>query len=145
MKTKSIITLGLWLALIVAIIAFEAYMRPAFAQSSNTTLTANVNVGNVIYLAVANVNAGNVINFGSIFPGSYHDTNVSVTDNDIGGNIGANILVEGSSWLNASNTIGASNTFWSPTPLTNLGTNALTSAFANTFITIENSCRAHLP
>ena len=137
MKTKFLITLGLWLALIVAIIAFEAYMRPAFASSSNT-LTANVNVGNVIYLTVANVNAGNVINFGSKFSDAYYDTNVLVTDNDIGGNIGANILVEGSTWLNAStsDTFGVSNTFWSPTSLTNLGTNALTSIFANTLITI---------
>ena len=137
MKTKFLITLGLWLALIVAIIAFEAYMRPAFASSSNT-LTANVNVGNVIYLTVANVNAGNVINFGSKFSDAYYDTNVLVTDNDIGGNIGANILVEGSTWLNAStsDTFGVSNTFWSPTSLTNLGTNALTLIFANTPITI---------
>ena len=140
MKTKSIITLGSWLALIVAAIAFGVYMHPAaFAgSSSNTALTANVNVGNVIYLTVANASSGNVINFGNIFPGSSYNTNVVVTDNDIGGNIGASILVEGSDWLNAStsNTFSVGNTFWSPALLTNTGTNALTSTFANTLITI---------
>ncbi len=138
MKTKSIITLGLWLAVVASIATFEVYMGTANASTSNGTVTANVAVGNVIYLTVSNSVSGNVINFGSIFSGSHYDTNVSVTDNDIGGNIGANILVEGSSWQDAttSNTFGASNTVWSLTPLTNLGTNALTSAFANTFITI---------
>ena len=138
MKTKSLITLGLWLAVVASIATFEVYMGTANASTSNGTVTANVAVGNVIYLTVSNSVSGNVINFGSIFSGSHYDTNVSVTDNDIGGNIGANILVEGSSWQDAttSNTFGASNTVWSLTPLTNLGTNALTSAFANTFITI---------
>ena len=138
MKTKFLITLGLWLAVVASIATFEVYMGTANASSSNGTVTANVAVGNVIYLTVSNSVSGNVINFGSIFPGDYYDTNVLVTDNDIGGNIGANILVEGSSWLNAStsNSFGVSNTFWSPTPLVSLGTNALTSAFTNTFITI---------
>ena len=138
MKTKSLITLGLWLAVVASIATFEVYMGTANASTSNGTVTANVAVGNVIYLTVSNSVSGNVINFGSMYSSSSYDTNVLVTDNDIGGNIGANILVEGSSWLDAttSNTFGVSNTFWSPTPLTNLGTNALTSAFANTFITI---------
>ena len=138
MKTKSLITLGLWLAVVASIATFEVYMGTANASTSNGTVTANVAVGNVIYLTVSNSVSGNVINFGSIFSGSHYDTNVIVTDNDVGGNIGANILVEGSSWQDAttSNTFGASNTFWSPTQLINLGTNALTSAFANTFITI---------
>jgi len=138
MKTKFLITLGLWLAVVASIATFEVYMGTANASSSNGTVTANVAVGNVIYLTVSNSVSGNVINFGSMYSNTSYNTNVIVTDNDVGGNIGANILVEGSTWLNAStsDTFGVSNTFWSPTSLANLGTNALTSAFANTLITI---------
>ncbi|MEM0149762.1 MAG: hypothetical protein QXW10_02610 [Candidatus Micrarchaeaceae archaeon] len=132
MKTKSLLTLGSWLAVIAAIIAFEAYMSPAFASSSsNAPLNANVNVGNVIYIAVANVSGGNVINFGSIFPDSFASTNFEVTDNDPGGNIGANIFVSGTTWTNAStsNTFGISNTSWSAT---SSSTNVIGTPLSNT-------------
>lgn len=103
--------------------------------SSNTALIANVNVGNVIYLSVANSIGGNVINFGSIFPGDFYDTNVPVTDTDNGGNIGANILVEGTPWALTSNTavtFPVGNTLWNPILLTSYAGNALTTSFVNT-------------
>ncbi len=118
---------------VMVVFSFQA-LHFSYA-SSNTALTANVNVGNVIYLSVTNSTGGNVINFGSIFPGTSYNTNVPVTDTDSGGNIGANILVEGTSWALTSNTavtFSVGNTLWNPTSLTSYAGNALTTTFADT-------------
>ena len=127
--------------LVVSVAAFMAIavlsltmLHFSYASSSNTSVTANVAVGNVIYLSVANSISGNVINFGSLYPGTSYDTNVPVTDTDNGGNIGANILVEGTSWALTSNTavtFSVSNTVWNPTALTSYSGNALTTSFVN--------------
>ncbi|MCL5404306.1 MAG: hypothetical protein M1125_00480 [Candidatus Marsarchaeota archaeon] len=124
----------------VAVLAMSLFaINFANAQSSSNSLTANVNVGNVIYLTVKNATSGNIISFGSIFPGSSYDTNVLVTDTDNGGNIGANVLVAGSNWLNAStsNSFGVSNTLWSASSLSTPGGTGLTGAFANTGVFIS--------
>jgi hypothetical protein len=102
------------------------------ASSSSNSLTANVDVSNVIYLSVAPT----AISFNSLFPGGHYDTNVIVTDSDINGNIGANILVDGSPWTSNSNSMGVGNTIWSSTSETSNVGNSLESAFANTLITI---------
>lgn len=138
MRTKSFVGLGLWLAFILAVMAVVVYMHPAFASPGSAALTANVNVGNVIYLNVVNSSSGSKINFGSIFPKNSYDTNVLVTDNDIGGNIGANVLVEGSSWLNAStsDTFGVSNTLWAASAQTSNTGTTLSGSFVNTGISI---------
>ena len=135
MKAKFFITLGLLLAVMAIIATFEIYTETANASSSNSILTANVAVGNVIYLAVTNSIGGNTINFGSIFTLDSYNTNVIATDTDNGGNIGANILVEGTLWMLTSNTavtFPVSNTMWNSGSLNSYGGNALTSAFVNT-------------
>ena len=132
MKTKPILVLSAWLVAIAAIVAFEAYMSPAFAaSSSNTSLNANVNVGNVIYITVANANGGNVINFGGVFSDGYNATDFEVIDSDPGGNIGANVFVSGNTWANSStnDNFGVSNTLWSAT---SSSTNAIGTALTNT-------------
>ncbi|MEM3661941.1 MAG: hypothetical protein QXG73_03880 [Candidatus Micrarchaeaceae archaeon] len=102
---------------------------------SSSNVVANVAVGTVIYLSVS----PNTINFGNINPGATYNTNVPVTDNDVGGNIGANILVEGTDWVLSTNsavTFGVSNTEWNPTSQTSYTGNALSTTFANTLIFI---------
>ncbi len=115
-----------------AILALGGSMNFAYASSSNTVV-ANVQVGNVIYLDVA----PNTINFGSLYPLGSYDANVLVADSDVGGNIGANILVEGATWIYGGNSIGVSNTVWSAAPLSASGGTALSGTFANTNIYIS--------
>ena len=134
MKAKFFITLGLLLAVLATIATFGIYMETANASSTNS-ITANVAVGNVIYLSVANAIGGNTINFGSLFTLNSYDANVPVTDTNNGGNIGANILVSGTSWALTSNTavtFPTGNTLWNPTSLTSYAGNALTTSFVNT-------------
>ena len=134
MKAKFFITLGLLLAVLATIATFGIYMETANASSTNS-ITANVAVSNVIYLSVANAIGGNTINFGSLFTLNSYDANVPVTDTNNGGNIGANILVSGTSWALTSNTavtFPTGNTLWNPTSLTSYAGNALTTSFVNT-------------
>ena len=134
MKAKFFITLGLLLAVLATIATFGIYMETANASSTNS-ITANVAVSNVIYLSVANAIGGNTINFGSLFTLNSYDANVPVTDTNNGGNIGANILVSGTSWALTSNTavtFSVGNTLWNPTSLTSYAGNALTTSFVNT-------------
>ena len=134
MKAKFFITLGLLLAVLATIATFGIYIETANASSTNS-ITANVAVGNVIYLSVANAIGGNTINFGSLFTLNSYDANVPVTDTNNGGNIGANILVSGTSWALTSNTavtFSVGNTLWNPTSLTSYAGNALTTSFVNT-------------
>ncbi|MGC8538064.1 MAG: hypothetical protein ACP5MZ_03750 [Candidatus Micrarchaeia archaeon] len=134
MKIRPFIALSSWLAVMIAIIAFEVYMNPAFAASSNSTVTANVAVGNVIYLAVT----PNTIYFNGLAPNSITTTSANdvVTDYDNGGNLAANILVYGSNLVNSSsNTILlVGNTIWNAT--TGKSATLLTNSFVNTGITI---------
>ncbi|MEM3181447.1 MAG: hypothetical protein QXV17_10330 [Candidatus Micrarchaeaceae archaeon] len=113
---------------------FQLQVQIFGANSAPSNVIANVAVGNVIYLSVS----PNTINFGNLYPaGTPYDTNVLVTDNDIGGNMGANILVEGGNWIGpGTNTFGVSNTEWSPTAQTSYTGNALSTIFANTLIFI---------
>ena len=135
---KAHVMLAILVIFAVALVAIATLSLVAvhfsYAAASNTALTANVDVSNVIYLSVANSTSGNVINFGSLFTLDSYSTNVPVTDTDNGGNIGANILVEGTSWALTSNTavtFSVGNTLWSPTSLTSDAGNALTTSFVN--------------
>lgn len=70
----------------------------------------------------------NTINFGSIEPGSNVPTANVVTDNDLNGNVDANILVGGSTWTSSNptgNSFGSTNTLWNPTSLATYGGNGL--------------------
>jgi len=110
-----------------------------FASStSNGTVTANVAVGNVIYLAIS----PNSIVISGLAPNSTYPTNIPVTDTDNGGNIGANALVEGTNWVNATTTytFGVGNTLESNTASAPLSGIPLTSSFAvtNSYIIAPN-------
>ncbi len=110
------------------------------AYTSNSSLTANVNVGNVIYLSVS----PNAIYFPGLYPGQSYDTNSLdvVTDNDIGGNIAANALVEGTNWAGPSSAnMLVSNTVWAPTA--GVAGTQLTNTLTNTNILIPQPSLAN--
>ncbi|MGC8622419.1 MAG: hypothetical protein ACP5SJ_00880 [Candidatus Micrarchaeia archaeon] len=119
-------------AIFMGMFLLEGSFSLSYASASNNVV-ANVQVGNAIYLNVV----PNTINFGSLAPLGIYDANILVADYDVGGNIGANILVDGTGFVNQSNTIGVSNTLWSPTALSTSGGTALSSTFVNTNIYIS--------
>ncbi|MGC8680012.1 MAG: hypothetical protein ACP5T6_01785 [Candidatus Micrarchaeia archaeon] len=119
------------LSLIAALTLFILAIKINYSSSSNT-VTASVNVGNVIYLSVS----PNSINFGNLGSSSSYYTNVLVTDTDNGGNIAANILVEGTNWAWGSNIILVGNTLWSSSSQSSYSGTALANTFTITNIIV---------
>jgi hypothetical protein len=119
------------LVLIGALALFIFAVKINYSTSTGT-VTASVSVGNVIYLSVS----PNTINFGNLDTLTSYNTNMLVTDTDNGGNIAANLLVEGSNWVYYSNTINVGNTLWNPTSLSSYSGTALTNTFTTTNIII---------
>jgi hypothetical protein len=126
------IIVGATLVLFFALLALSGNLRFTYASTTTNTLVANVAVTNVIYLSVS----PNAISFGSLYPSGSYDANVQVTDTDNGGNIEANMLVEGTAWTYGSNSMGVSNTLWNPTALSGSGGTQLSGTFTNTGIII---------
>ncbi len=91
------------------------------ATAIATNTVATVNVPSTCFIGVST----NTINFGTINPGANVPTNHLVTVQDPGGNIAANIMVDGYNWQSGSNSFGVTNTLWDvSTDVTYLG-NAL--------------------
>ncbi len=101
------------------------------ATSTTNALTANVLVPATCF-TTASVSS---ITFGTMSPGSTYNTNVLVTDNDVGGNYQATLYVEGTDWSGAG-TIGVSNTVWNPTSASSYIGNGLTTGFVTTNLII---------
>lgn len=102
--------------------------------SNAIALTANVLVPAVCYTSLG----PNAVTFGTMYPGTTYNTNVVITDNDVGGNAQATMYVEGNAnWLYGTNAIGVSNTLWNPSSLSSYAGNALTSGFLTTGIVIS--------
>ena len=121
---------GLALSIFAAIVLLSSTV--SFAYTSNTSATANVNVGNVIYITITP--SSNT--FGNVYPGSNYGTNVLFTDTDNGGNLAANVFVSGSNFVYGSNGIGVSNTLWDyPSQSSYIG-NALSATSTDTGITL---------
>jgi hypothetical protein len=121
---------GLALSIFAAVVLLSSTV--SFAYTSNTSATANVNVGNVIYISITP--SSNT--FGNVYPGSTYDTNVLFTDTDNGGNLAANVFISGSNFIYGSNNIGVSNTLWDyPSQSSYIG-NALSGTPADTGITL---------
>ncbi len=129
MKLSFYILLGIALSAIIAI-AVGPGLGFATYQSSNV-VNANVNVGNVIYISVSP--SSNT--FGPVYPNTVYSATVGFTDADNGGNLAANIFVNGSDWYLSSNTFGVGNTIWSATSGSTTGT-TLTNTLTNTGIII---------
>ncbi|MCW6160443.1 MAG: hypothetical protein LVQ95_05160 [Candidatus Micrarchaeales archaeon] len=73
-----------------------------------TNTVATVNVPSTCFIGVS----ANTINFGTINPGANVPTDKQITVQDPGGNIAANILVDGGNWISGSNNFGVANTLW---------------------------------
>ncbi len=89
--------------------------------SYNVVLTANVQ--NFCYISLSNT----AIAFGSINPGANVPTNNDITVSDPGGNIAANIMVDGTNWILSPDTANflAGNTLWDATSDSTYTGNAL--------------------
>ena len=107
------------------------------AISNTMTLTANV-LG-VCYTVVTPT----AISFGNMYPGTTYNTNVIVTDNDVGGNVGSAMMVQGNAnWVFGSNNIGVSNTVYNAVSQSTYLGNALSNTFVNTNIAITAPTQA---
>ena len=94
---------------------------PANAIATNTVATANVQTACFISL-----NTG-TIDFGTLSPNGNVPTANQIIDTDQGGNIAANILVEGGNWISGSNNFLPENTLWNPTTSASYVGNALSA------------------
>jgi hypothetical protein len=94
--------------------------------SPSNTITANVYVPGTCYTSVT----PNAITFGTMYPGTTYNTNVLITDNDIGGDVSATMWIGANwiSWQSAANTIlVAGNVMYSQTSLGSFGGTAMTT------------------
>jgi hypothetical protein len=135
MKAHAIKILSILSILTIAVMVFAVMniglVNFVNAATSNSAVTANVNVGNVIYLSL-NPNA---ISFGIVYPTQGTAANVPVNVIDNGGNVEANVLVAGGNWIYGSNTFLVGNTLWSAT--SSGSTTPLTSTPTNTMVFIS--------
>lgn len=104
------------------------------------TLSLTANVQQVCYTTTT----PNAITFGNMYPGTTYPANVVVTDNDVGGNVGAAMYVEGQNpnWVFGSNNIAVSNTVYNAISQSTYLGNALTTSFVNTNIAIAAPTQA---
>jgi len=113
------------ISVFIGLAVFIAFSGLATAYTASNTVTASANVQGVCYISLSS----NTINFGNIAPNANVPTNMQITDYDNGGNVAANILVDGTNWIYSSNTaiyFGVSNTLWSPASQTTYTGTALT-------------------
>jgi hypothetical protein len=110
-------------------IVFQNSCQPS--NSIPLTVPTTANVVGTCYISLPSS-----ISFGSVNPGSNTDTNVIVTDNDINGNVAANVLVDGTTWVAGANSFGVSNTVWDAASQPSFTGNALTNALVLTPIVV---------
>ena len=109
------------------------------SNSVELTVAVTANVATQCYISLSPL----TINFGTINPGANVPTANAVTDNDIGGNIAANVIVYGGNWIAGSNQFGVSNTLWNPTSLGTYSGNALSNSTVNTQIVVPAPTPSH--
>jgi hypothetical protein len=83
--------------------------------------SGNVIAGNTVLVTFAEAPptcgislSNTVISFGNINPGSASATGNLIVDTNSGGNVNANILVEGTNWISGSANFAYANTLWNP-------------------------------
>ena len=122
------------LAVAATLLALQAFVPAAYANSVAPNVIFTVNVESVCEISLSKS-----ISFGTILAGSNSVTtsqNVLDTNN---GNGGAFVAVNGGNWIgaNALNVFGVSNTVWSAASAVGYGSaNALTTVAANTDIAV---------
>ena len=98
--------------------------------SSNALAALTANVQGTCYISLS----PNSIGFGPIVPTANVPTNVQVTDTDNGGNAAANVLVGGTDWSFAANTVGQ--TKWDAATQSTYAGTSLTNTLVTTGITV---------
>ncbi len=121
---------GVLAGLVGVILTFAFISLPLVYPNAN--VNANVIVSPACFIGVS----PSSITFGNMAPTSAYDTNVLVTDTDNGGNVAANILLEGIAWASGSNNFAVGQTQWSPTVQTSYTGTALTTSLVDTLIQI---------
>ncbi len=128
------------LSLALAALALVSTALPLDATSSNTVV-ANVIVSNICFTSASPSSPS----FASVAPPGSDNTNVEITDNDVGGNSQANVYVAGTSgsgatlgdWIGSgANTIPVGNTLWDLTSDSAYIGNALTNSLVETSIVV---------
>jgi hypothetical protein len=100
--------LSLLLGIFFGVIGVMSYLSfpLIYPSSGSSNVNANVVVSSACFIGIS----PNSITFGNMAPTSAYDTNVLVTDTDNGGNVAANILLEGTTWASGSNTFAVGQT-----------------------------------
>lgn len=115
---------------VASFLAAAALLVALFASSAQTAVAGNTSTAN----AVGAVNiiptcfislSPNTINFGALEPGGNHNTNELVQDLDSGGNVNANVVLEGTNWISGSNSFYVTNTLWDSSNDASFSGNAL--------------------
>jgi hypothetical protein len=117
----------------------------SFGGTLTSNVVANVIVQKACYISLSNT----VVNFGSIPAGSNGITSNAITDNDLGGDAVATILIAGGTggstfwyqtgnWLgtSAANTIGVANTLYSGSSQVTYTGTAVTNTLTSTGLTV---------
>lgn len=109
-------------ALMISAVLLISGIQPAVA--ANTSLANAIGAVNVIATCFISLSP-NTINFGALEPGGNHNTNELVQDLDSGGNVNANVVLEGTNWISGSNSFYVTNTLWDSSNDASFSGNAL--------------------
>ena len=126
-------SLGL-LSILAGIIAIIGYLSfpLIYPSSGNSNVNANVVVSSACFIGLS----PNSITFGNMAPTSSYNTNVLVTDTDNGGNVAANILLEGTAWTSGSNSFVVGQTNYNGLSQSSYSGVSLTASLVDTAIQI---------
>lgn len=131
---KSVAAVILVALSIVASFVLSPLAGPALGANSLTSnVVATVNVPATCFIDLST----NTINFGSLAPTAQYPANQLIVDTNSGGNIAANVLVDGGNWIgtNTIHTFYVTNTIWNPASSnTFTPSNDLTSTLSDTQI-----------
>ncbi len=110
----SLLAFALSFSAVMLFLVLGAGRASGYTATTNTVGVVNVLGTCFIFLTP------NIINFGSIEPGSNSGIANVVTDNDLFGNVNANMMLYGTNWCapnlsTCSNTFQVTNTAWNPT------------------------------
>lgn len=126
-------SLGL-LSILAGIIAIMGYLSfpLIYPSSGNSNVNANVVVSSACFIGLS----PNSITFGNMAPTSSYNTNVLVTDTDNGGNVAANILLEGTAWTSGGNSFVVGQTNYNGLSQSSYSGVSLTASLVDTAIQI---------
>ncbi len=123
------------LSIFAGVIAIMGYLSLPliYPSSGNSNVNANVVVSSACFIGLS----PNSITFGNMAPTSSYDTNVLVTDTDNGGNVAANILLEGTTWTSGGNSFAVGQTNYNGISQSSYNGISLTTSLVDTAIQIS--------